>query len=156
MKTLLLLCLILILSIVSFGQSDSQAAANTQTLQKDKAVVYIYATKAPPTIARIKKPIFLNGRKIASIQPARYFIAVVAPDLHNFTGISKNYGGVRMEFEAGKTYYLQLKWVWEGARYVGGIIPVESNVGAAAVKELRLIDEKNIKDKQIVVLKLND
>ena len=155
MKTLLLLCLILILSIVSFGQSDSQAAANTQTLQKDKAIVYIYATKAPPTIARLKKPIFLNGRKIADIQPARYFIAFVAPDLHNFTGISKDYGGVRMEFEAGKTYYLQLKWIWEGTRYAGGIAPVSNDTGAAAVKELRLIVEKNIKDKGIVVLRLN-
>lgn len=156
MKTLLLIPLSFILALLSFGQSSSQTAATLQTQQKEKAVVYIYAPKAPPTLGRIRKPVFLNGRNIAAIQPARYFIALVSPGLHNFTGIGKDYGGVRMEFEAGKTYYLRFNWVWGGTVEAGGIVPVESDVGAAAVKELRLIDEKNIKDKEIVVLKLND
>lgn len=156
MKILLLISFTFILALSSFGQSGSQTAANLQNRQAGKAIVYIYAPKAPPTLGRIKKPIFFNGRKIADIQPARYFIALVSPDLHGFTGISKNYGGVRMEFEVGKTYYLQLNWVWEGTVYAGGITPVSNDVGEAAVKILRLIDEKNIKDKQIVVLKLNE
>lgn len=156
MKIFLLISFSFIFSLPVFGQSADQTAANRQNRQADKAIVYIYAPKAPPTLGRIKKPVFFNGKKIADIQPARYFIALVSPDLHGFTGISKNYGGVRMEFEAGKTYYLQFKWFWEGTVYAGGITPVESGIGAAAVKELRVIDEKNIKDKQIVVLALNE
>ncbi len=80
MKILLLISFTFILALSSFGQSDSQTAANLQNRQAGKAIVYIYAPKAPPTLGRIKKPIFFNGRKIADIQPARYFIALVSTD----------------------------------------------------------------------------
>lgn len=152
MKILLLISFTFILALSSFGQFGSQTAANTQEQPANKAVVYIYAPKAPPTLGRIKKPVFFNGRKIADIQLGRYFIALVPPDLHGFNGISKNYGGVKMEFEAGKTYYLQFNWAWGGTVEAGGITSVQSELGAAALKEMRLIDEKNIKDKRIVVL----
>ena len=72
MKISLLIFLSFILSLTLFGQSSSQMAANQQNRQADtdKAIVYIYAPKAPPTLGRIRKPVFLNGRKIADIQPA--------------------------------------------------------------------------------------
>ncbi|MEJ7862527.1 MAG: hypothetical protein WKF90_12930 [Pyrinomonadaceae bacterium] len=89
MKILLLISFSFILALSSFGQSGSQTAANLQNQPAGKAIVYIYAPKAPPTLGRIKKPVFFNGRKIADIQPARYFIALVSPDLHGFNGISK-------------------------------------------------------------------
>lgn len=131
--------------------------AQTQPAKTEKpAIVYFYSLATTTTLGRVKKPVFLDDREIAEIRPARYFIVLLDAGKHSFRLRNKKFGGIEMDFEAGKTYFLRMDWETDGKLTPKGISKVEPESGAYDIKQLRPVGKENIKDKKIVFLELND
>lgn len=118
------------------------------------AIVYFYSLATTVTLGQVKKPVFLDDKEIAFIRPERYFIVVLDAGKHNFRLKNKKFGGIEMNFEAGKTYYIRINWESEGTLRPSGISKIAEESGAFDIKQLRPVDEGNIKDKTQVFTKL--
>ncbi len=118
------------------------------------AIVYFYSLAATTTLGRVKKPVFLDDMEIAEIRPERYFIVMVEPGKHTFRLKNKKFGGIEMEFEAGKTYYLRIGWSTGDVLKPTGLFKVEPESGGYDIKQLRPVDKGNIKNKEIVFREL--
>ena len=106
-------------------------------------------------MGQIRKPIFLDDTEIADIRPEHYFIVLAEPGKHTFHLKNKKFGGIERDFEASKTYYMRIDWRNNGLAVVPqGFAIVADENGAYDVKQLKPVDEGNIKDKTRVVLKV--
>lgn len=132
---------VLICGGVSFAQTSDRS--------QNKAVVYFYSLKTIKTLGQVKKPVFLDDVEIAEVRPERYFVVVLAPGKHNFRLRDRKFGGIEMDFEAGKTYYLKMGWQADSMLKPSGISRVEPESGAFDIKQLKPVDAKNIKDKSV-------
>lgn len=137
-----------------FGQQNEVCPSKPDP--GNKAVVYFYSLATTTTIGRVKKPVFLDDREIAEIRPEHYFIVLVEPGKHSFSLRNKKFGGIEMEFEAGKTYFLRIDWETNVKLTPKGISKVEPESGAYDVRQMQPVGTKNIKNKEIVFLKLDD
>ncbi len=143
MKTLLL---ILVLSFAASAQTAKERAS-----AEGKAIVYIYAPSAVTTLVQIKKPVFVDDKEIADIRPERYFIVALAPGTHTFRMKNKKkVGGIEMNFEAGKTYYIRVNWSTGNIVFPIGLTKIEPESGAYDVKQLEPVKPENIKEKSFV------
>lgn len=127
---------------------------NAQTDLSKKAVVYFYAPSAVTTIVRVEKPVFLDDKEIADIRPERYFIVLLDPGKHSFRMKNKKLGGVEMNFEAGKTYYIKVSWATGNIVRPVGLSRVEPESGEYDIKQLDPVKESNIKAKLFVFTRL--
>lgn len=143
-----------IISLIFVLANLAQAQTVTKPENEGKAIVYFYSLATIRTIGQVKKPVFLDDKEIAEIRPERYFIALLDPGKHSFRLKNKKFGGIEMDFEAGKTYYIRIGWTSDGILKPTGIslIPVES--GAYDIKHLRPVDAKNIKNREIAFTEL--
>lgn len=143
--------LLILLAFASILPAYAQTESTDKTGDKlsGKAVVYFYSLKTIKTLGQVKKPIFLDDSEIADIRPERFFIVLLEPGKHNFRLKDKKFGGIEMEFEAGKTYYIKMGWQADAMLKPSGISlsPLES--GAFDIKQLKPVDRKNIKNKTI-------
>ena len=142
------------LLILTFG--GFHINAQTTNLPADKAVVYFYSLATGATLGRVKKPIFLDDKEIAEIRPAKYFIILLEPGVHNFRLRNKKFGGIETEFKAGETYYLRINWESDGILKPAGISKIEAENGAFDIKNLKPVGKDNIKNKEIVFLELKN
>lgn len=146
MKKLLPIFILLITGVV-FSQSPASSG---------KAVVYIYSYSTTTTLGQIRKPVFLDGKEIADVRPEHYFIALIDPGKHTLHLKNKKFGGVEKEFAAGETYYVRIDWRNNGWAIVpAGFSFVTADNGIFDIKQLTPVDQKNIKNRDIVVLKLD-
>jgi Protein of unknown function (DUF2846) len=151
MKIYISFLIVLIFSFSIFGQTEKE---NINKLS-GKAIVYFYSLKTIKTLGQVKKPIFLDDKEIADVRPERYFIVLIEPGNHNFRLKDKKFGGIEMNFEAGKIYYIKMGWQADAMLKPSGISRVEPESGAFDIKQLKPVDEKNIKDKTVVYSKIN-
>lgn len=121
-----------------------------------QAIVYFYSYATTTTLGRVKKPVFLDDAEIAQIRPERFFIALVEPGKHTFRLKNKKFGGIEMDFEAGKTYYIRINWESEGKLKPAGIVLMPPESGAYDIKQLRPVGRENIKDQSRIFLKISD
>jgi hypothetical protein len=149
MKNLLLaFSCILLLQAAGISQSVSDATG--------KAIVYVYSYPTTTTIGQIRKPVYLDEIEIADIRPERFFIVLVEPGKHTFHLKNKKFGGIERDFQANQTYYMRIDWRNNGFAVVPqGLLNVPVENGAYDVKQLRPIDNGNVKDKTRVILKLS-
>lgn len=119
-----------------------------------KATVYFYSLATTTTAGQIRKPVFLDDKEIADIRPEKYFIVLLDAGKHSFRLKNKKFGGIEMDFEAGKTYYIRIGWQEGFIVKPTGITKVEPESGAYDVKQLKPVDQKNIKNKEIVFTSL--
>ena len=143
-----ILALILLSAFACFAQSADQTSLS------GKAVVYFYSLSTSTTLGQIRKPVFLDDLELADIRPERYFIVLVEPGKHSFHLKKKKFGGIEMNFETGKTYYLRIDWRTGGIVAPAGITLVEAESGGYDIRQLRPVDEKNIENKEIVFREL--
>ena len=122
--------------------------------QSQKATVYFCSLATIKIIGQVKKQVYLDDKEIADIRPARYFIALIDAGKHSFSLRNKKYGGIEMNFEAGQIYYVQMKWAAGGKLEPAGIELVQPESGAFDIKQLKAVDEKNIKDGKTAFIKL--
>lgn len=147
MKKLLPTLALLIFCSSVFGQ------ASKPDLSK-KAVVYFYSLSAITTLVQVKKPVFLDDKEIADIRPERYFIVLLEPGTHTFRMKKKKLGGVEMNFEAGKTYYIRVNWATGNIVRPVSLSRIETESGAYDIKQLEPVKAENIKEKSFVFTEL--
>lgn len=145
MKYLLSLVFIFVFAFTAFAQTENTTKATT----KNKAVVYVYAPSATTTLVRVSKPVFLDDKEIADVRPEKYFIALVDPGKHSFRMKNKKYGGIVMDFEAGKTYYIRVNWSTGNIVRPTSMSKIETESGEFDIKQLSPVKAENIKEKSI-------
>jgi hypothetical protein len=120
------------------------------TAAAQHATVYVYANSAETSSGRLEKPVFLDEKEIAEIRPEHYFIASVPAGKHTFRLRKKDLGKVEQEFEAGKNYYISVKFKSNGI-YISlrGIALVPEETGVVDLKKLKPVDKGNIKDASV-------
>jgi len=144
----LLPILILLLCSAAWAQTE------TKPVVSGKAIVYFYSLAATTTIGRVKKPVFVDDIEIADIRPEKYFIVLLDPGKHTFRMRNKKLGGIEMDFEADKTYYIRVNWATGNIVKPVGISKVEPEAGAYDIKQLVPVDKNNIKAKSVVFTEL--
>ncbi len=142
------------LTLVAFFACTSET--RSQVANEGKAIVYFYSLAASTTMGRVKKPVFLDDKEIAEIRPEHFFIVLVEPGSHVFRLKNKKFGGVEMDFQAGKIYYLRMGWATNGVLKPTGITLVAAESGAYDVKQLEPVGKENIKDTKIVFTTLSN
>lgn len=148
-SSLFSLLIILIFVCASFGQSDLK-----------NPVVYVYGDSATNTLDKIKPMIFLDGAEIAQIRPEHYFIAILPEGEHSLHFKEKKRGGILMNFEKGKTYFLKVTFSDAKSRFLKasirptGIEEVQEKAAGFVINEIKTVDPENIKNNKIVFLSL--
>ncbi|HEY0428033.1 MAG TPA: DUF2846 domain-containing protein [Pyrinomonadaceae bacterium] len=137
-----------------FSTSLYAQVKETENKTNDKAIVYFYSLATTTTLGQIRKPVFLDDKEIADIRPERFFIIMLESGKHNFRLKNKKFGGIEMNFEAGKTYYIKIGWEADATLKPSGVFLISAESGAFDIKQLRPIDKGNIRDKNIVFTEL--
>ena len=142
------------IAVCQFSALAQTANGTNQTSLSGKAIVYFYSLSTSTTLGQIRKPVFIDDTELADIRPERFFIVAVEPGKHAFHLKKKKFGGIEMDFEAGKTYYLRIDWRTGGIVAPAGITLVAPESGGYDVKQLRPVDENNIENKEMVFREL--
>ena len=122
---------------------------------ENKSVVYVYSRDAPSHIGKLRPIVYMDNKEISRLPEQEYFIAIVEPGTHSFHfDKKKKAGGVEMEFEAGKVYFLRVGWKASMTIKPEGLDPVPREVAAFDLKTTKLISEGEIKNKDVVVLRV--
>ena len=146
---------IIIFVLCGILQCFAQKAETAKT--EEKVTVYIYSLATQSTLGRIKPSVFVDSEEIAQIRPNRFFVIHLEPGNHEIHfKKSKKRGGIEMEFRAGNTYYLRVNWKAEGTVRAEGFDIVQLDSARYDLKQLKPIDDDNIKDKSRVSTKLGD
>ncbi len=152
-----ILKIVIIFAFLLCGTFQTFAQQTEAANPKDKATVYIYSLATHSTLGRIKPPVFVDAKEIAQIRPNRFFVVYLEPGNHEIHfKKSKKRGGIEMDFKAGETYYLRVSWKAEGTVRAQGFDIVSLESARYDLKQLKPIDDDNIKDKSRVVAKLGD
>jgi Protein of unknown function (DUF2846) len=152
-----ILKIIIILVFLLCGTFQTFAQETETTNSKDKAIVYIYSLATHTTLGRIKPSVFVDAKEIAQIRPNRFFLVYLEPGNHEIHfKKSKKRGGIEMDFKAGEIYYLRVNWKAGGTVRAEGFDIVQLESARYDLKQLKPIDDDNIKDKSRVVAKLGD
>lgn len=140
-RIILVLMSIVLLSIGASPQTKDHA---------EKAVVYVYSYAAGITLGRVN----VGEMELADIRPAKFFIVLLDPGKHAFHLRNKKFGGIESEFKAGETYYVRVVWSMDGALKPGGFVLMTRENGEYDIKQLKPVDNGNIRDKSRVVTAL--
>ena len=155
MKNLTIALALVFLSLVSVNAQTETAAENE--FPDSYSVVYVYSLATHATFGKIQPSVFVDEKEVAQIRPNRFFILKLAPGDHEIHfKKSKKRGGIAMEFEAGKIYFLRVNWKTGGTIRAEGFDLTTIESARYDLKQLKPIDDKNIKDKDRVSTKVID
>ncbi|HEX8131477.1 MAG TPA: DUF2846 domain-containing protein [Pyrinomonadaceae bacterium] len=139
-----------LLSIIFASPGTSQSAQPTAT-QAEKATVYVYSYKHIKTLTRVDPPVYLDGKVLAKLDGARYFIVKLDPGTHTFHLKDKKRGGLEMEFKAGETYYIRMEKSEGTIVHAAGLVLMPKENATFDMKQMRPINLSDIKDRSVVV-----
>lgn len=120
------------------------------TIPADKATVYVYSYRHVRTLGRVAPPVYLDGKVLAKLDGARFFVVRLEPGTHSFHLKDKKRGGIELDFKAGETYYVRMD-MREGTT-VGpaGLTLVPKENAEFDLKQMKPADKGDIKDKERV------
>lgn len=120
------------------------------TTPADKATVYVYSYRHVRTLGRVAPPVYLDGKVLAKLDGARFFVVRLEPGTHSFHLKDKKRGGIELDFKAGETYYVRMD-MREGTT-VGpaGLTLVPKENAEFDLKQMKPADKGDIKDKERV------
>jgi hypothetical protein len=129
---------------------DSGRPRRQDVPSTDKATIYVYSYRHIRTLGRVAPPVYLDGKVLAKLDGARFFIVRVEPGTHSLHLKDKKRGGIKMDFKAGETYYIRME-MREGAT-VGpaGLVLVPKENAEFDLKQMKPADKGDIKDKDKV------
>jgi len=98
------------------------------------------------TLGRVTPTVFVDGRALAKLDGTRFFIVRLDPGSHAFHLKDKKRGGIEMDFRAGEVYYIRMD-MREGAT-VGpsGLVLMSRENGEFDLRQMKPVDEGDIKD----------
>jgi len=132
---------------VSLGSGQEPASKTS-----DDALVYVYATKhIKGILGRVTASVLLDDKLIAKLDSKRYFIIHLPPGHHTFSGTTKSMGGVDVNFEVGKTYYLKMGWEYDtkAGPASNGITLAPPESALFDLKQLKPIERRDIRDPRV-------
>jgi len=120
------------------------------TAPTNKATVYVYSYRHVRTLGRVAPPVYLDGKVLAKLDGARFFVVRLEPGTHSFHLKDKKRGGIELDFKAGETYYVRMD-MREGTT-VGpaGLTLVPKENAEFDLKQMKPGDKGDIKDKERV------
>lgn len=127
------------------GRPNSQDATTA-----DKATVYVYSYRHVRTLGRVAPPVYLDGKVLAKLDGARFFVVRLEPGTHSFHLKDKKRGGIELDFKSGEMYYVRMD-MREGMT-VGpaGLTLVPKENAEFDPKQMKPADKDDIKDKERV------
>ena len=140
---------IIILAVLFASLGSGQEPASKAS---DDAVVYVYATKhIKGILGRVTASVLLDDKLIAKLDSKRYFVIHLAPGHHTFSGTTKTMGGVDVNFEVGKTYYLKMGWEYDtkAGPASSGITLAPPESALFDLKQLKPIERRDIRDPRV-------
>ncbi len=119
-----------------------------------EATVYVYLMNVRSGMRRFSGTFFMNDQKIAEISEHRYFVFHPPPGRHALYVKEKNFGGVYLNAEPGKTYYIKIHAIFEaGSTRFRGMTIAPKEEGEFAIEQCEAIRVTDVLDKKLVNMK---
>lgn len=139
-----------LLTAVLFVSAPAQEDTPSLDAKPDTATVYIYKTWHTWTLWRAAFAVYLDNKMIARLDRGIYCVAHIEPGVHQLSTKDKRAGGVEINFEVGKTYYIRMT-TDSGAQVTHPRLDIPSPEEALFdLGQMSPITQKDIKDKNIV------
>ena len=125
--------------------SADQKAPATDT----RATLYVYRPHRFQGGA-LKPSVYVDDKELARIVSGRFFVAKLEPGVHVIRSNDKA-SGINIDMKPGTDYYARIDiqaGFWKGH---GGITLVAPEQGSYEVKETKVLDAGDIKDRDIVI-----
>lgn len=116
----------------------------------DKATVYVYSYRHVRTLGRVAPPVYLDGKVLAKLDGARFFIVRLEPGTHSFHLKDKKRGGIELDFKAGETYFIRMEKREGTTVGPAGLTLVPKENAEFDLKQMKPISNDDIKDKERV------
>jgi hypothetical protein len=126
---------------------------NAQTSSRDDvpgtATVYIYKTWHAATLWRAAFAVYLDDKMIVRLDRGIYCVAHIDPGTHQLSTKDKKSGGLEINFEAGKIYYVRMQ-TDTGAQVTHPRLSIPtSEESTFDLKQMKPIAAGDIKDKTV-------
>jgi hypothetical protein len=105
---------------------------------------------------RVAPPVYCDEQLLAKLDGGRYFIVKLDPGTHSFRSKSKKDGGVEIELKAGQEYYLRMETRTGVQVNAPRISVVPNEEGRYDVKQMKYVNDVDIKDRSRVVIMSKD
>lgn len=152
--------IIVALSVMAIVTTASHHSSGKQTTEQETesntVTVYVYKTPHQRTLGRVAPPVYCDEQLLAKLDGGRYFIVKLEPGTHSFRSKNKKDGGVEIELKLGQEYYLRME-TRTGVQVNSPRISVVPNEeGRYDVKQVKYINDDDIKDRSRVVIMSKD
>ena len=126
---------------------------NAQTLSRDDvpgtATVYIYKTWHAATLWRAAFAVYLDDKMIVRLDRGIYCVVHIDPGTHQLSTKDKKSGGLEINVEAGKIYYVRMQ-TDTGAQVTHPRLSIPTpEESAFDLKQMKPIAAGDIKDKSV-------
>lgn len=143
------------LGLMAMVTTASYQSSGRQTTEQDtdsnKVSVYVYKTPHQRTLGRVAPPVYCDEKLLAKLDGGRYFIVKLEPGTHAFRSKNKKDGGVEIELKLGQEYYLRMETRTGVQVNAPRISVVPNEEGRYDVKQMKYVNDDDIKDRSKVV-----
>jgi hypothetical protein len=125
-----------------------------ESARSSSATVYVYSYRHVKTLGRVAPTVFVDGKALAKLDGTRFFIVQLDPGSHAFHLKDKKRGGIEMDFRSGEVYYIRMD-MREGATVgASGLVLMSRENGEFDLRQMKPVDEGDIKDRKRVTTSL--
>jgi hypothetical protein len=148
--------MILALSVMAMLTTASYRSSGQQTTEQERVTVYVYKTPHQRTLGRVAPPVYCDEQLLAKLDGGRYFIVKLEPGTHSFRSKNKKDGGVEIELKVGQEYFLRMETRTGVQVNAPRISVVPNEEGRYDVKQMKYVNDDDIKDRSRVVIVSNN
>ena len=141
-----------LLMMVTTASYPSSAKQTNEQTADNKVAVYVYKTPHQRTLGRVAPPVYCDEQLLAKLDGGRYFIVKLDPGTHSFRSKNKKDGGVEIELKVGQEYFLRMETRTGVQVNAPRISVVPNEEGRYDVKQMKYVNEDDIKDRSRVVI----
>ena len=120
------------------------------------AVIYVYSYRHVKTLGRVAPIVYVDGKPLAKLDSTRFFIVRLEPSSHAFHLKDKKRGGIEMDFHAGGVYYIRMDMREGSTVGASGLVLMSRENGEFDLRQMKPIDESDIKDRERVTTSLKN
>ena len=146
---------VLLIAVLLFSFWTPQNPPSDQASPDDHpgtATVYIYKTWHAATLWRAAFAVYLDDKMIVRLDRGIYCVAHISPGTHQLSTKDKKSGGLEINFEAGKTYYVRMS-TDTGAQVTHPRLSIPTpEESTFDLKQMKPVASGDIKDKTVVTI----
>lgn len=136
--------------IFTLWSQESPSPKSSPDDQPGTATVYIYKTWHAATLWRAAFAVYLDDKMVVRLDRGIYCVAHVTPGTHQLRTKDKKSGGLEINFEAGKTYYVRMQ-TDTGAQVTHPRLSIPSpEESTFDLKQMQPVASGDIKDRNVV------